>query len=280
MPALTNNFSWSQSRDARFRFCRRQYYYQHYGSWGGWDRKASAVTKELYIMKNLKTRPMWVGSVVHDFAHTIVTRLARGDTVVLDDEVARLRRRMLGDWETSRSGHYRQRPNKLLGLDDHYYDLPTTCADFRQDRRFAETCLRNLFESSPFAALTADPPAGLLEAEDIRSFDVSGVPVWLAIDLALQTPDHPVLIVDWKTGKSIDDERTRLQLAVYALYAAHAWSVPAGGLLSREINLREPVEIDHPVDAARLDWAKQHIADSSSQMLAALQDPDHNVARQ
>jgi hypothetical protein len=42
MPELTNDFSWSRSRDNTFQECKRRYYYHYYGSWGGWEAGVSA----------------------------------------------------------------------------------------------------------------------------------------------------------------------------------------------------------------------------------------------
>ena len=40
MADLANEFSWSRSRDATFHECRRRYFYQYYGAWGGWETTA------------------------------------------------------------------------------------------------------------------------------------------------------------------------------------------------------------------------------------------------
>src|SRR3989337_885626 len=34
---LVNEFSWSRTRDNAFKECRRRYYYQYNGAWGGWE---------------------------------------------------------------------------------------------------------------------------------------------------------------------------------------------------------------------------------------------------
>ena len=41
MAELTNEFSWSRSRDGTFQDCRRRYFYHYYGAWGGWEAAAS-----------------------------------------------------------------------------------------------------------------------------------------------------------------------------------------------------------------------------------------------
>jgi len=63
---LTNDFSWSKSRDDKFRECLRAYYLHYYGSWSGWEPDVSEDIRRLYILKKLSNRYNWAGSVVHD----------------------------------------------------------------------------------------------------------------------------------------------------------------------------------------------------------------------
>jgi len=66
MADLVNEFSWSRSRDATFQDCRRKYYLHYYGSWGGWDAAVAPDVRRLYILKQLASRQMWAGRIVHD----------------------------------------------------------------------------------------------------------------------------------------------------------------------------------------------------------------------
>ena len=61
-----NEFSWSKSRDEVFNECKRKYYFNHYGFWGGWDPASPDKIRELYVLKNLSSRHIWIGQVVHD----------------------------------------------------------------------------------------------------------------------------------------------------------------------------------------------------------------------
>ena len=58
MPDVDNAFSWSRSRDGAFQECRRRYFYQYYGAWGGWDPTAPEETRRLYVLKQLSSRQM------------------------------------------------------------------------------------------------------------------------------------------------------------------------------------------------------------------------------
>jgi hypothetical protein len=47
MGEIRCELSWSPSRAKTFESCRRQYFYQYYGSWRGWEAKASEAARQL-----------------------------------------------------------------------------------------------------------------------------------------------------------------------------------------------------------------------------------------
>ena len=72
MSTFKNEFSWSISRDRVFQICPRQYYFNYYGYWGGWENNAPQRIKQIYVLKQLKNRYMWAGAKVHDcIEHTL-----------------------------------------------------------------------------------------------------------------------------------------------------------------------------------------------------------------
>jgi len=56
MSTFKNEFSWSISRDRVFQTCPRQYYFNYYGYWGGWETDAPERTRQIYVLKQLKNR--------------------------------------------------------------------------------------------------------------------------------------------------------------------------------------------------------------------------------
>ena len=64
MSTFKNEFSWSISRDRVFQTCPRQYYFNYYGYWGGWEINAPQRVKQIYVLKQLKNRYMWSGEKV------------------------------------------------------------------------------------------------------------------------------------------------------------------------------------------------------------------------
>ena len=76
---LVNEFSWSVSRHQLFTSCPKAYYYNHYGSWGGWEADANETTRKLYILKNIRPMVTWIGSIIHDLIKDTLTAYSRGE---------------------------------------------------------------------------------------------------------------------------------------------------------------------------------------------------------
>ena len=90
---LQNTFSWSVSRDNLFRECLRKYYFSYYGYWGGWQQDAPERTRMIYILKQLKNRPIWIGQVVHSCIARSLQNLSRGVPLLDLQEILNLKRK-------------------------------------------------------------------------------------------------------------------------------------------------------------------------------------------
>jgi hypothetical protein len=82
-----NEFSWSISRDRVFQTCPRQYYFNYYGFWGGWEINVPQRGKQIYVLKQLKNRYMWTGAKGHDCIERTLTNLQRGISVLEVDQI-------------------------------------------------------------------------------------------------------------------------------------------------------------------------------------------------
>src|SRR5262245_39407157 len=113
MAKLENEFSWSKSRDGVFLECPRRYWFQYYGSWGGWEIGADPRTREIYVLKQVKSRQMWAGERVHaaiERSLKMMRASSRPLAVNVDEIVAITLDEMRLDFKSSREGFYRRRP--------------------------------------------------------------------------------------------------------------------------------------------------------------------------
>jgi CRISPR/Cas system-associated exonuclease Cas4 (RecB family) len=259
-------FSWSASRHDSFATCRRRYYYSYY---------ASLEDEEIRRLKKLSALPLWAGSVVHD---TIESFLRTNDALPPPEEQEALIRSvvhsgMLGDWQESEARSLRFR------LFEHEYEIPVE----QEDKRLAVTIvmrsLKSFFRTETLGRALAVGRSQWLALEDLVSFHVSDVEVFLRMDLAYRDSDGRVVIVDWKTGRG-EGRFNEVQVAGYALYAVEKGWVGDPEEISTELSyLVVPKAVRRGVTRKMVEHARSFIERSARDMKALLVDPVVNLAR-
>jgi len=273
---LENTFSWSVSRDRVFEECPRQYYYQYYGSWGGWESHAQERVRELYILKQLKHRPMWIGEVVHDCIRHTLRNLSRGIPVIPLAEIRALTRdRMRTDFRNSRDRRYRRNP-KLCGLFEHEYDVAVTDAEWRAAADQVDRCLVTFYESDVYAQLSSLRPEDFLEVEELRRFELDGFGINIKLDCLVRETDR-IVVWDWKTGRR-ESPGSQLQMACYAYYASGRYGIPVHRVTPRRFELFTGQVHPDTLGERALEELLGYIRGSIKDMRALLDDPERNEA--
>ena len=249
--------------------CKRRYYFNYYGSWGGWSFTADRRTRELYILKQLQTGPMLLGDSVHRVLENYLNELRKKRDLPLSSIVRQFRGFMTHSHDESLSGMYRENPKKYCGLLEHEYEQEVDIDSFIMA---GEKCIKNFYFSDVLKEIKESDVNHWLPIEELQSFDLDGTTIYVKIDFA--TNGDKTIIYDWKTGKSSVDE---LQLACYALYAMNKWNVKLP-VITRNYNLRTNVLTESEVDD--VDWVNEKIKQSISDMKALLFNPETNTARE
>jgi hypothetical protein len=292
--AVTRPFSWSASRHDTFASCRRRYYYSYY---------AALDDPEIHRLKKLSALPLWAGSVVHD---TIEAFLRANDRLPSPDDQEALIRSvvhngMLNDWRASEAGllpvdglPYGGGPPPLAGpepdpearrprlpfrLFEHEYQIPVEQEDKRIAVNIVMRSLKHFFRSDTLRRALEVGRERWLALEDLVSFHVGEVEVFLRMDLAYRDHDGRVVIVDWKTGRN-EGRFGEVQVAGYALYATERAWVSEPEQISTELNyLVLPKAVRRSVDRKKIEHARSFILKSAGTMKALLVDPEGNLAR-
>jgi hypothetical protein len=271
---LKNEFSWSKSRDGTFQTCLRQYYFQYYGSWGGWDATAPERARHLYVLKQVHTRWMWAGSVVHTCIERTLKNLSRGIEVLSPSKIIETALAgMRDDFRSSRNKNYWKRP-KTCALFEHEYALPVAAEEWRQTADDVRECLHNFYTSDLFAAFRALPRRAWLGIEELDKFPLDDIAIWAKIDCSYREGDG-VRIVDWKTGRALREENT-LQLVCYALYGHQKWGVPIEQITTTECYLLPMRANDYRVSPGEVEDARAYIRGSVADMQSLLADAAAN----
>src|SRR6185436_4418063 len=135
---------------------------------------------EIKRLKKLSALPLWAGSVVHE---TIENFLKTNDRIpgVTEQEAmirAVIHERMLADWKDSDAGSLRFR------LFEHEYQVPVGPDDKKMLVGIVMRSMRNFFRSDVLAQAMAAGRERWLTIEDLISFHVDDVTVFLRMDLA------------------------------------------------------------------------------------------------
>lgn len=261
-----HGFSWSISRHDTFQSCRRRYFYSYY---------VAPEDPEVKRLKRLSALPLWAGSVVHE---TIEELLKTRDQLPSETEQEALIRaavhsRMLTDWRESEGGSVRFR------LFEHEYETPVEPEDKKIVVGIVMRSLRSFFRSEVLQEAYAVGRSQWLSVEDLVSFHVGEIEVFLRMDLAFRDRQGRVVIVDWKTGRN-EGRFSEVQLAGYALYAAEkGWAQAPEELRTELAYLAVPRYVRRAVDARKLDHARAFIKKSAGNMKSLLLDPVANRGR-
>jgi CRISPR/Cas system-associated exonuclease Cas4 (RecB family) len=279
MSTFKNEFSWSISRDRLFQTCPRQYYFNYYGYWGGWETDAAERTRQIYVLKQLKNRYMWAGAKVHDCIERTLTNLQRGISVLDVDQIVDITlNQMREEFRSSREKRYQTHP-KTCALFEHEYDVSILDADWKKTADNMEQCLRNFYASDTFDMLKELPQQMWLEVEDFSSFNLNNTKIWAVLDCSFRTADGGVTIIDWKTGRTMSQD-VSMQLACYAMYAMEKWGVDPESVKLIEYNLLANQGVEFTVSDAEIKNTKAYIAGSITDMQSLLVDVGENLPKE
>ena len=259
-------FAWSASRHDTFATCPRKYYYSYYG-----------ILEDLEVqrLKQLSALALWAGSVVHE---TIEDFLRASDEIpdpAIQEALIRsvVHERMLKEWKQSEGG------TNGFRLFEHEYTQPIEQEDKKILVGIVMRSLRNFFKSPLLREAFKVKRSAWLSMEELVSFHVDDVPVFLRMDLAFRDERDRVRIVDWKTGRRAG-KFNEVQIAGYALYAAEkGWAMSPTEISTELAYLIWPRYVRKDVTQPVLDTARGFVTRSAKTMRALLNDPDANTAR-
>lgn len=277
MAKFVNEISWSKSRWDIFKECLRKYYYHYYGSWGGWEKDAPELTSQLYVLKQLKTRKMWAGEVVHNCLERVLADLVKSIKPLSNEEILDLTLKLMrSDFRNSRDKHYWHNP-KSCALFEHEYNIPVSDEKWQQLAEQVKLSLNNFLNSRTYKTILTLPSQDIKEVEQFSSFNLDGTKIIVKLDFCCSI-NGQLYIYDWKTGQKTPD--SDLQLVCYALYAQERWQVDFTDCKLLEYNLLKDRLSHFFVSENILEDARRQILNSIQQMKELLFDKRHNIAKE
>ena len=164
---------------------------------------------------------------------------------------------MLTDWRESEAGSLRFR------LFEHEYEIPVEQEDKRLAVNIVMRSLKHFFRTETLRRALELGRERWLALEDLVSFHVGDVEVFLRMDLAYRDRDGRVVIVDWKTGRG-EGRFNEIQVAGYALYATEKGWVGDPEEISTELSyLVIPKAVRRAVTTKMVEHARSFVERSA-----------------
>lgn len=275
------DLSWSLSRHKTMLMCLRKYAYDYYASHNGWLSQADTLAKQAYRLKKITNLEMHFGSVVHDLIYQTIQRTLKNQPLPREEEFVDEVRHHLnrGFIESTKKEHlWMERPKHYTMLHEIYYSQTDTLPEEKVKKitdRLHMT-VKNFFASRTFKDVLNKESMQFIESETFRFMKTEGTKIFIVMDLVYKDLLRDKwVIVDWKTGKSSEEDRN--QLALYALYLQQKHNIASlGDILIRNEYLVDGTHIEHQLSEQDLINVQHLYQISIEQMKAYLEDSTKN----
>ena len=272
---MQNEFSWSSSRARSFSICKRKYYFQYYGHWGGWLSKSDDLTKKIYLLKKMTSIPQLIGSIIHFQIENILKELKKGSIVSRDKVLKESLNSFKRSWNESKEKKWKQSPKDFTNLFEHYYSVGQSREDLLKVKDKIETCISGFFDSDSYKFIKQVSNSDILSIEQLSSFDFENTKVYVNLDFALKH-DGKIYIYDWKTGQKVqEDER---QLSVYAMYANQRWDKNYDLIRIFDVYIYSNLPVKVKLNIKSIHDTKKYLRKSIKEMKSSLVDDEKNIA--
>jgi len=278
MTDFKNEFSWSKSKNEMFNECKKKYFLHYYGSWNGWDNNEEDRTKRIYYLKQLNTKEIWLGQIIHEVIKYILDQFRFGRRISLSHATAILRKKFEEGFIQSSIKKYNGFKSKAHKFFEDEYSIEISEEDKKELLKKAEFCLTNFYNSDTFIEIKNSLISDWIYLEDFLSFNFEGNKIFLSMDFAMKKDDK-VLIYDWKTGKERSSEFD-LQLTCYALYISEKLGISPEKINAKIFNLSINKEDTFEINGDKLIEMKNYIRENVDKMECLLENVEENIAKE
>ena len=207
---LENTVTWTRSRNAVLRECRRKYWLKYYGSWQGWNygtRRQDPEARQAYILSKMQNRYMWAGVVVHA---VIANALGSSPPWSLNDLLMDAKKRILTGIGDSMQRRWEGDPKRCLNLAEHFYKIP-----LEKDGAIRKRIVRAIEAAHEWISQNLESVEIRGVEEPVHKETPEGVPYMGILDLVFQR-EEGLNVIDWKTGRPKEEDREQALLYVMA----------------------------------------------------------------
>ena len=213
--AYTQQLGWSVSRFDKFTACKRQYYYDYYGSFDNEFGK-----EKIDRLKKLTSLALEAGNITHDVIKALLERLLKSEKPINRAKFIEYAKNLSNEYcakKTFSEVYYQKRPSVLP-----------------QDVLIiVEPALTNVLNSPRFGWISknaiANKDGWVIEPAGYGETRINGIKAYCKVDFLFPIQDK-YYILDWKTGKK-DEIKHKKQMLGYTTWAAYHFDTTADKIL-------------------------------------------------
>jgi len=271
------DFSWSMSRQRKLDQCPRAYFYGYYLSHNGWLDDAPAEARMAYRLNKLTSLDALLGQQIDERARELEAAARSGKPLPSAEELeARTREALRQAWKVSQAGRaaFEDRPSKVVMLRSLYLEQDTQPETDRLNEK-AGPCMAGLIATPHWERLRACGDAGRIEIPAFASFDLDGLKVFAAPDLAYVN-EGTLRVIDWKSGR--EDDTNPMQVLLQMWWALGTYPELEGLAIHGHLEYvyagrTEPVDPAPDFKAEAAETVREGVA----RMRALASDPERNI---
>lgn len=208
-------FSWSISRQRKIDQCPRLYYYAYYLSHNGWLDDASEDARLAYRLNKLTTLDAALGHEVDARARELETATRNSAPLASAEELEQRTRVALRElWRAAKAGRqaFEARAKSVTMFRSIYLGQDVAPEVERLNAKVGP-CMNGLLSVDHWKRLQGTGQAGVVSVPDFASFEMRGLKVFAAPDLAY-IRDGQLHVIDWKSGdrNPLDESQVLLQM--------------------------------------------------------------------
>ncbi len=228
---LSQTYAWSESRLKCLRECQWRYHLTYHVSWNGWLASAPQEKQRAYMLKNMTSLPMWIGSIVHDIIEGVITYgRETGEWRTLQESQNMAVQQLRKGWKQSVEKRWQGSPKYNVNLSEHFYQDDIDKEKINGYKQKVLRSLKAFYDMPLFTIMKELPKDAWLSLEEFQIFSLdTGEEVTLKIDCAFMY-EGKVYLIDWKTGRV--SESVIDQLVTYSMYAMKkGWAKSADDII-------------------------------------------------
>jgi len=272
---MKNIFSWSSSRARSFSTCKRKYYFQYYGHWGGWLSQSDEITKKIYFLKKMSSIPQIIGLIIHQQIENILKKLKKGSIIsrekVLKESIDSFKK----SWNESKSKKWKKSPKDYTNLYEHFYKEEPSRENLLKVKDKIEKCINGFYDSDSFKFIKQLSNSDVLSIEQMSFFDFEDTKIYVNLDFAVKH-DGKIYIYDWKTGQRVEEDER--QLSIYAIYANQRWDKDFDLIRLFDVYIFRNLPVKIKLNIRSIHDTKKYVRNSIKEMHSMLDDVGKNIA--